>query len=226
MLNYLTRDEFLKRTKELEGDHWTPESIERRWDYHHRVVELLKSLNINEPTKILEMGTMGITCVKESQTIDFLERWDFEGKSPTYPHDARNIPWPIEDKQFEVFIALRVYQHLVPKQKEAFQEALRIAKKVIIVVDPVYNNSVLPQSKGITYNDFVNFYDGVHPNIFTPIPHGNFFYWDTEIPSQINLEKLIYNTHVTKTIKTPDLNQVSLKKLFAQRLKQKFSTKK
>ena len=98
----------------------------------------------------------------------------------------------MEDKAFDVFIALRVYQHLAPKQKEAYGEALRVAKKVIIVVDPTYKNSVLPDSKGISYDDFVGFYDGVHPNLYLPTAMGLLYYWDTENKSDINLKNVAY----------------------------------
>jgi len=190
---YLTKDEYLFITKKLEGDHWEPNNIERRWDYHSRVIELIKAINISNSSDVLEMGTMGVNCVKDSDTIDYLERWDYKGKQPTYMHDARIIPWPINDKQYEVFIALRVFQHLTPNQKDCLKEAIRVAKKVIIVAPRNYNNKVLPNSKGISYINFVNFLEGIHPNLVIPTAFGDLYYWDTENPSTPNalIKKII-----------------------------------
>ena len=47
---------------------------------------------MTDPSKVLEMGTMGLQCVIDSHTINFIEKWDFEGKAPTYFHDGRVIP--------------------------------------------------------------------------------------------------------------------------------------
>jgi hypothetical protein len=157
------------------------------------------------------MGTMGVTCVLDSQTIDYAEKWDYKDKNPTILYDAREIPWPIEDKKYDVFIALRVFHHLVPKQKEAFVEATRIAKKIIIVVPDSYSHLT---SKGITYDDFLGYYDGIHPNLFIPTSSGDIYYWDTEIKSNINLKNVVYKEEI-------DLNKISLKELILKRIKQK-----
>lgn len=199
-INFLTKEEYVKHVQELEGGHWTYDTIGIRWDYHYRVIELVKSIGVNQYSKVLEMGTMGVSCVKNSHTIDYLERWDFEGKNPNYPHDARRIPWPISDKQYEVFIALRVFQHLTPVQPQAVLEAFRIAKKVIMVIPEIYTNPVLPESKGISYDDFCSILGGVHPNIYFPTAFGNFFYWDSDNPSSIDLSKVMSNIKLATTI--------------------------
>ena len=188
---YLTKEKYLELNQKFEGGHWTPETVETRWDYHNRVVELIKGLSITEPSAILEMGTMGIACVEGSHTIDYAERWNFPGKNPTYLHDARVFPWPLHDKQYELFVALRVFQHLTPHQESCFLEAVRIAKKVILVVPEHYENPVLPNAKGITYADFYHYLDGTHPNLYLPTAQGMLYYWDTENPSAINLEQLM-----------------------------------
>ena len=41
-------------------------------------------------------------------------------------------PWPINDKQYDLFIALQVWEHLGNKQSRAFREAIRISKAVIL----------------------------------------------------------------------------------------------
>lgn len=200
-VSYLSKEEYTAITKRLQGGHWTPGTVENRWDYHSKTIELIKKFNIKNASDVLEMGTMGVRCVNNSDTIDYTERWGFEGKSPTYVHDARAIPWPIKDKQYEVFVALRVFQHLTPNQKECVKEAMRVAKKVIIVVPPNYNVKKLPESRGITYKNFVQFLDGIHPNHFVQTASGQLYYWDTQIPSKKNLEKTNIVLLVKKLIK-------------------------
>lgn len=187
-LKYLSKHDFHRLTKLHEGGHWTADTFVGRWDYHSRVISLIKALKLQDPSKVLEMGTMGVSCVKNGHTIDYSERWDFKGKRPTYLHDARILPWPIKDKEYDLFVALRVYQHLVPRQEECVKEAMRISKKVILVVPGEYNNSVLPKSKGITYKKFVECLDGVHPNIYKVTEFGDLFYWNTEEPSFLDVE--------------------------------------
>lgn len=196
-MKLLTHDEYFSTVKEFNKNpkqgHWTTET-NNRWDYFGRVVNLIKQLNVSDSSKILEMGTVGISCVTDSHTIDYSEHWDFAGKNPTFLHDARQIPWPIENKVYDLFIALRVYHHLAPVQKECLREAIRIAKKVIIVVPSSYESTGISiNSKGITYADFVSYLDGIHPNIYTPTLVGNLYYWDTESPSYFNLEGIMEN---------------------------------
>ena len=190
-IKYLTREKYELLTQKYEGGHWTKETIETRWDYHHRVIELLKGLKITSVSEVLELGTMGVSCIDGSDSMDYADRWNFPGKNPTYLHDARIFPWPIKDKQYEVFVALRVFQHLTPVQKESFIEAIRIAKKIILVIPDIYHNTVLPDASGITYQNFYEFLNGVHPNLYLPTAQGWLYFWDTENPSSINLEKVM-----------------------------------
>lgn len=219
-LSFLTKEEYSEITKKLEGGHWTSETIDTRWDYHHRTIELIRALNIEISKDVLEMGTMGVSCVKGSDTIDYSERWNFPGKEPTYLHDARVFPWPVKNKQYELFVALRVYQHLTPYQKECTLEAMRIAKKVILVVPATYNNKVLPNSAGITYTDFVEYLNGIHPNLYLPTAQGLLYYWDTVNPSKLNLENVMNQANIVR-IQTVKQNMPRKKDSILQRIKRK-----
>ncbi|WP_445730825.1 hypothetical protein [Mariniflexile sp.] len=191
-MNFLSKEEYVSYVNSLlEDGHWTKDTISNRWDYHYRAIELIRATKVSNSKKILEMGTMGISCVKDSDTIDYDERWDFNGKNPTYLHDARQIPWPIENKKYDVFVALRVFQHLVPTQSEAIKEAFRIAKKVLMVIPEDYDNPILPNAKGITYEDSVGILDGIHPNVYIPMAFGSLFFWDTENPSCLNIKSVM-----------------------------------
>jgi hypothetical protein len=190
-IEYLNKEKFLLLANRYGGKHWEKELLEDRWDYHSRVVEILKNLKISSPEDVLEMGTMGVTCIDGSHTIDYMDKLNLKGNKTSYIHDARVCPWPFKDKQFEVFIALRVFQHLTPKQEDALIEAFRISKKVILVVPNNYNVKYFPESKGLTYLDYSKILKGIHPNLFLPTNFGDLYYWDTENPNYLNIESVM-----------------------------------
>ncbi|MGW9332746.1 hypothetical protein [Bosea sp. NPDC055594] len=175
---YLTHDDYLAITSDLGGGHWS--NAKRRWVYHGAAVTFSRLANPSSPSKVLEMGTMGINIVPGSHTIDYAEGWNFKGKQPTHAHDGREIPWPIEDNAYELFIALRVYHHLTPTQKEAFLEARRIAKNIIIVAPESYNK--VKGSKGIPLSDLIAWNDGVPPTATMEFGEefGNLYFWDSK----------------------------------------------
>jgi len=158
MVQFLDFAEFERNALENQGKHWHDYKV--RWPYYSRAVEVAKTLDIDNPSDVLEMGTMGVSIVRNCKTIDYDVAWDFKNKKPTYLHDARVIPWPIETKKFKLFVALRVFQHLAPKQKECFLEAKRIAENVLIVVPNEYRNGT-----GITLEQLTEWNDGEPPTI-------------------------------------------------------------
>lgn len=218
---FLTRELYESKARSFEGGHWTEATIENRWRYHNQVIELLKCLDIKHPKEVLEMGTMGISCVQGSDTIDYSERWDFPGKRPDYLHDARQTPWPIPDYKYKVFIALRVFMHLVPSQMEAVNEAMRIGRKVIIVVPKSYKNSKLPLSKGISYAKFVEFLRGQHPNLYLPDDSQDFYFWDNENPSFTNIFYIMQSIYQETGTGSPEVLHSPKRSVF-MRLKSAF----
>ena len=189
-MKVLDKSKYIELTKKLEGEHWKLKGLESRWDYHNKAVSVISGGGA-DPSKVLEMGTMGLQCVIDSHTIDFIEKWDFEGKAPTYVHDGRVIPWPIKSDSYDIFVALRVFMHLAPMQEQAFNEAFRVARKVLIVVPETYDNKVHDTSKGITYEQFVHWRDGIHPNLYIPTRMGWLYLWDRENPSKIDWRQLV-----------------------------------
>jgi hypothetical protein len=49
-------------------------------------------------------------------------------------HDATRAPWPIADRQYDLFVALRVFEHLGDAQNAAFREVCRVARHAMISV--------------------------------------------------------------------------------------------
>jgi hypothetical protein len=161
-VEFLTRDRFDNNARANSGGHW--DSPDRRWPYHQAAIERVKALHPSAPSDVLEMGTMGASIITNSHTIDYADRWLFKGLAPTYPHDARVVPWPIDNGRYEIFVALRVWQHLVPMQRQAFLEARRIAKSLVMIVPEDYPSSIGDHpAAGVSVAEFTEWNDGVGP---------------------------------------------------------------
>jgi hypothetical protein len=136
-LHYLTRDDYnLNAARQTAANElWA--SKDARWPYHDAAVQMAKKVPIKSPDQVLEAGSIGAQLVRGSHTIDTPSMWPCVD-APTISHDMRVLPWPIADKQYRLFIALRVWQHLAPVQSEALQEAFRIADYVLICCPQSY----------------------------------------------------------------------------------------
>jgi len=172
---FVTEKAFLGRAKELaESDprdknnnsvaYW--KDADARWSYYRRIIEIMKPRFTAESTS-LELGTMGIPVVMNSQQMDYDKHLSYYGeRQPEVIHDARSIPWPMKSKQFDWFIACRVYHHLWPVQRECFEEAFRIARNVILIVP-----ETLPPGGGavILPEQFRGWLSDVRPSIIEPV---------------------------------------------------------
>lgn len=96
-----------------------------RWNYLRKVIRLVED---ESPKKVLELGPRSLTIVKGSDTMDFHSH----GQKLTYMHDAKIIPWPVQDKEYDMFIALQVWEHLDGRQEEAFREVMRTSRTAIL----------------------------------------------------------------------------------------------
>ena len=129
---FLCKESYFDLTNKLKEEnpkHWS--SGNRRWEYHEKTVELLKQL---DTTSVLEAGTMGIKILYTSDTIDYdipQGGWKLSYK-PTYNHNLKVLPWPVNDKQYDVFIALRVFHHFRGDPKIYFNEMARITNHIIL----------------------------------------------------------------------------------------------
>jgi hypothetical protein len=142
-MEYLTRELFLEKVNSLKlsnPEHWghyewkpaQPKSIDR-WNYHEKAVEILKEIN---PKTILEAGSMGIFLTNESDSIDLdMPEWGWRlTYKPTYTYDLTKMPWkPIKDKQYDVFVALRVFHHMYDEARY-LKEMERISNKIILAL--------------------------------------------------------------------------------------------
>jgi len=128
-VNYLSKEEYeLETGKHIREAHW--QSAAQRWEYHEKAVEILKSI-VGSPT-ILEAGTMGVKLCKFSDTIDLdiPPYWPLY-YIPTYNHNLSVLPWPIREKQYDVFVALRVFHRFSPGY---LHEMFRISNHIILAL--------------------------------------------------------------------------------------------
>ncbi len=95
-----------------------------RWSYFSLVIDLIEKA---KPASVLELGPFRLPLVKGADTMDVVKVLD----RLTYFHDATKIPWPIQDGKYDLFIACEVWEHLGNRQKEAFREVRRIARRAL-----------------------------------------------------------------------------------------------
>ena len=182
-IRYLNMREFDKVLNHYEGNHWTQEYKLARWSYHAHTISILKRLKLKKSSEVLEIGTMGAQIVRDSHTLDFPTHSDWEiTKHNTFHHDARNIPWPV-NKKYKVIVALRVFQHLTPKQQEVFEYALDLSQFLIICTDENYNNPGIPHSKGISRKEFVDWSKGKSPLLEIVTGKGKLFLFSKTVKS-------------------------------------------
>jgi hypothetical protein len=126
LAGFLTEEEYLNFTeKHIHEAHW--KGAISRWEYHKIARDLLSQLDFET---VLEAGTMGVQIYRASDTIDLDIPPDWPlYYTPTYNHNLSVLPWPIRDKQYDVFVALRVFHRFSPSY---LYEMQRVAKHIIL----------------------------------------------------------------------------------------------
>jgi hypothetical protein len=144
MNKFLDYESFKEKVTSLNDDYWN-KSYNGRWTYIEPVIEELKLIS---PNTVLELGSYKISLMNFSDNMGLdIKYFDQDNiKNNNYIFDAKKTPWPIEDKKYDVFVALQVLEHLSPKQPQVFDEIKRISKKCILTVPYLWDSP----------NDFVH----------------------------------------------------------------------
>jgi len=108
----------------------------KRWKYHKVVVKMLEDIEFG---RVLELGADYISVISDSDIMDaqgkFPQQRTIEKK---YDHNAMDVPWPVEDNKYDLFIALQVWEHLGShisgNHENAFREVMRISNMAILSV--------------------------------------------------------------------------------------------
>lgn len=121
-MRFLTRPQFQKQVVDFKAfEYWVKVD---RWDYFSVAIDFAKAVY---PKRVLEAGAYGISICLDSVTLDKKTFSNY----PDVVWDLNNTPYPFRDKQFDLFAALQVFEHVQEKAK-AFKEASRIAKHIIL----------------------------------------------------------------------------------------------
>ncbi len=116
----LTRKRFLKQLKR------NPGYLAERWDYYSAVINVLRRSGWES---CLEVGPAFLPLVGDA---DLMDKYNQCKEPIKYQWDIMETPWPIQDKEYDVVIALQVWEHLKDKQREAFAEVMRVSCNAIL----------------------------------------------------------------------------------------------
>jgi hypothetical protein len=128
-----------------------------RWIYYEEIIELVESLS-PPPQSCLEIGAYRLPLFRDSDTLDFKEH----RPGLTYLHDAREVPWPV-DREYDLAIALQVWEHLGDRQVEAFSELRRVASRAIMSFPLEWHRPDNPTHHGITEERISTWVHGLTP---------------------------------------------------------------
>lgn len=117
-MQFITHDEFM--TLEQRDPYY-----KGRWPYFEAAISLIERLPCQSA---LEIGPYKHPIISGSATLDLAPH----AEGLTYRHDAGCVPWPIADKQYDVCVALQVWEHLGDRQREAFREIMRCCRAAVL----------------------------------------------------------------------------------------------
>lgn len=80
----------------------------------------------------LELGAPVLPIIVGADVMDKKARPELDPSVSIRVFDATQVPWPVDDKAYGLFMALQVFEHLTDRQREAFLEVRRIARHAII----------------------------------------------------------------------------------------------
>ena len=104
-----------------------------RWPYISAALEQASMLIERHGLKTaLELGAPIRPTIVGAAVMDIKAHADLDPTLPIMIHDATKAPWPADDKAYDLFVALQVFEHLRDRQREAFLEVRRVARHAII----------------------------------------------------------------------------------------------
>ena len=134
---YLNKEIYLDKVKRLNDPYWN-RSYETRWQY---MQDVLKEIDDYEFCWILEIGAYKINYTDISHNMDVNADFiDPDNKDNTmFIQDAGDVPYPIQDNQYELVLACQCFEHFEGKQAQAFQEIKRITSHAVITIPWQWN---------------------------------------------------------------------------------------
>jgi hypothetical protein len=80
----------------------------------------------------LELGPHLQSLIVGGDIMALSENPALEATGRRIIHDATSVPWPVADKEYGLFMALQVFEHLGSSQPQVFLEVRRVARNAII----------------------------------------------------------------------------------------------
>lgn len=80
----------------------------------------------------LELGPHLRSLIVGADVMDIKSDPDLRAEGRRIAHDATQVPWPVADKAYDVFVAFQVFEHLGTHQAAAFREVRRVARHAIL----------------------------------------------------------------------------------------------
>ena len=163
-------------------------SREKRLEYHLAVIEILKSFQSKlNPSDVLEIGSMGVQVVENSDTLDHPNnRFSYIPRELTYSIDLLETPYQI--REYSIIIALRVLHWIDSKEQYiVINELLSHTKTALIIVVP---RKTKQHPNGLNYDKLVEIV-GFHPSVYIPFAFAPLYFFDLTNKSIINLENVI-----------------------------------
>ena len=104
-----------------------------RWEYFKEVIQIIDSIEISSA---LEIGPGFLPVIKNADLLLSPKEDQFGSpekiENKMIAHDITEKAWPIKDKEYDIAVALQVWEHLDNKQGRAFRELMRITKRAIL----------------------------------------------------------------------------------------------
>ena len=126
MSKLITKDVFMELGK---NDKYFNES---RWDHYSEVLSCIEQIGITE--NVLEIGPYRAPFIQGSDIMD-IKRHNYPFEINDFiKHDCSKVPFPIEDKKYDLVIASQVLEHLGIRgeQVDVFNEIERICDVAIV----------------------------------------------------------------------------------------------
>ena len=122
------------------------------------LAEAGKLIRDHDVRTALELGAPVAPILSGAHVMDYKARPELDPTVPITIQDATLVPWPFQDKQFDLFIALQVFEHLKDRQPDAFREVRRIAKHAVLSLpidwemdDPRNCHHMIPEDRVLSW---------------------------------------------------------------------------
>jgi hypothetical protein len=136
-----------------------------RWGYTDVAGRIAAELIARDHLRTaLELGPWRRPLIVGADIMDAVAHPDVECEGRIIIHSGAEVPWPVADNAYDLFVALQVFEHLGTGQREAFREVRRVARHAIISlpIDWVMEDPTNIHH-GITHEQVLGWFEPVTP---------------------------------------------------------------